>query len=285
MARNLALSLFLIYIAGPSITASAQQSREGYADLPGVRLWYTDSGGSGIPVVLLHAASGSSRNWEYQVAAFTAAGFRCIAYDRRGWGRSVSDAAGAQPGTAADDLQGLMDYLKIGSFHLIATAAGGSVALDYAVSFPERLRSLVIADAAGGAVQDEQFQEMTRRIRPAGFDAMPVEFRELGPSYRASNPDGTRRWMELERMSRQSPPAPAQAPKNRITFSQLEKLRVPILFITGDADLSAPPPILRFFAERIKKSESVIIPEAGHSAYWEQPQTFNRAVLEFIRKH
>jgi len=59
---------------------------------------------------------------------------------------------------------------------------------------------------------------------------------------------------------------------------------VPMLFITGDADLYAPPPVLRLFTARIKNSGSLIVPEAGHSTYWEQPEVFNRTVLEFIRK-
>ena len=66
------------------------QAREGYADLPGVRLWYTDTGGNGIPVVFLHSNTGSSQNWEHQIPAFTAARYRVIAFDRRGWGRSIS---------------------------------------------------------------------------------------------------------------------------------------------------------------------------------------------------
>ncbi|HYR43727.1 MAG TPA: alpha/beta hydrolase, partial [Terriglobia bacterium] len=73
------------------VAAQAPQpaAREGYAQLPGVRIWYKDTGGSGIPVVFMHAATGSSRVWDHQIPAFTAAGYRFIAYDRRGWGRSV----------------------------------------------------------------------------------------------------------------------------------------------------------------------------------------------------
>src|SRR5881628_480668 len=136
---------------GAAAVAQAPQAataREGYAELPGVRIWYKDTGGSGIPVVFMHAATGSSRVWDYQIPAFTAAGYRLIAYDRRGWGRSEILATGPQPGTGADDLQALMDYLKIDRFHIVATAAGSSVSLDYAVSFPQRVRSLVMANAA-----------------------------------------------------------------------------------------------------------------------------------------
>ncbi|HYR84944.1 MAG TPA: alpha/beta hydrolase [Terriglobia bacterium] len=282
-------STFAVLVFAALVAAQASQpaaAREGYAELPGVRIWYKDTGGRGIPVVFMHAATGSSRVWEYQIPPFTGAGYRFIAYDRRGWGRTVIERTGPQPGTAADDLQGLMDYLHIDRFHLVATAAGVSVSLDYAVSFPQRLRSLVISDGAMGGLQDEAYQELYRRIRSPQLDALPPELRELGPSYRAANPEGTRRWIELERMSRpDGPAAPPQATRNRLTFSLLETMKVPMLLITGDADLSAPPPLLRLFTSRIRNTESLIIPEAGHSAYWEQPEIFNRTVLEFIRKH
>jgi pimeloyl-ACP methyl ester carboxylesterase len=115
---------------------------------------------------------------------------------------------------------------------------------------------------------------------------MPPEVREVSPSYRAANPDGTRRWVELERLSRPpGPPAPAQPLKNTITFSLLETIAVPALLLTGDADMYAPPPVLKMFAARIRHAESVVVPEAGHSTYWEQPDVFNRAVLNFVRKH
>ena len=107
-----------------------------YADLPGVRIWYVDTGGSGVPVVFLHSNTGSSANWEHQIPVFTSTGYRFIAYDRRGWGKSVTQP-GATSGTGADDLHALMKYLKIDRFHLVATAGGGFVALDYALSFPE----------------------------------------------------------------------------------------------------------------------------------------------------
>ena len=248
--------------------------------LPGVRLWYEDGGGSGVPVIFLHAATGSSRVWEHQAAAFTKAGYRFIACDRRGYGRSAIDAAGPQPGTAADDLEGLVKGLGIDRFHLVGTAAGGIVATDYALSFPQRLRSLVIANSIVG-VQDPGYLELGRRLRPAPqFEALPAEFRELGPAYRAANPEGMLRWMALVQ-----PRAPEQKMRNRITFAALETIKVPALLLTGDADLYTPPPVLKLFRDRIKNSKSMVIAECGHSAYWEQPDLFNRAVLDFIGTH
>ena len=278
------IALVPISILGIAAEASAQPApaRETYAELPGVRLWFRDTGGSGTPVVLLHANTGSSRNWDYQIPAFTAAGYRVIAYDRRGWGRSTA-TPDAQPGTAADDLHALMKYLGVNRFHLLGTAGGGFVAFDYALSFPEELRSLVIANSIGG-MQDTDYLELGRRLRPPQFDALPPELRELGPSYRAANPDGTARWVELERGSRQAGTT-AQPYRNRMTFSLLETMKVSSLLIAGGADMYAPPPLLGLFTARIKNSESLILPDVGHSGYWEQPEVFNRAVLDFIGKH
>ena len=268
------------------MTALAQTpAREGRADLPGVRLWYMDSGGRGTPVVFVHAATGSSRVWEYQLPAFASGAYRVVTYDRRGFGRSTVDPAGPQPGTGADDLLALLNHLGLDRVHLVGTAAGGIVALDFALSFPQRLRSLVVANSIGG-VQDEDYLELGRRLRPAQFNALPPDVRELGPSYRAANPKGTARWLELESQSRpEGTTPPAQTFRNRLTFSLLETIKTPTLLLTGDADLYAPPAVLQMFAARIRNAESVIVPEVGHSTYWERPEVFNTKVLEFISKH
>ena len=172
-----------------------------YVEVPGVRLWYSDTGGEGTPVILLHAASGTCESWVYQVPAFTAADYRCVAYDRRNWGRSRPTATGDQPGYVGDDLQGLVDHLGLDRFHLVATAAGGIGGLDYALEHPERVRSLVVANSIGG-VQDPAYLEVQQRLRPPEIQALPIKLRELGPSYRGMDPEGTQRWIEIERSSR-----------------------------------------------------------------------------------
>ena len=286
----LRLALCLLPFAFPPLVIAvagrvqATAGNEGVVDVPGARLAYIDTGGRGAPVVLLHAGTGSARVWEHQLPAFTSAGFRVIAYDRRGFGRTVT-VAGGPASTAPDDLEALATHLHLDRFHVVGTAAGGIVATDYALSFAARLRSLVIANSIVG-VQDEEYLELGRRLRPKAFGDLPADFRELGPAYRAANPTGTERWLALERQSRApGPPQAPQAARNQITFKSLEAIKTPVLLITGDADFYTPPPALELIAKRMAGAETLLIRAVGHSAYWEQPDVFNAAVLAFIKKH
>jgi pimeloyl-ACP methyl ester carboxylesterase len=286
MRELLVLTGVALAVCGTLFGAQAPDADPGsFAALSGRRLWYVDTGGSGTPVVLLHAASGSSLMWERQLTALRAAGYRVVAYDRVGWGRSELDD-GAAPGTAADDLQALLGLLRIERFHLVGTAAGGFVAFDYALSFPERLRSLTVANSIGG-VQDEEYQALGRRLRPAPqFDALPVEVRELGPTYRAADAAGTARWVELSRRSRLARALPSpQTFRNRITFARLDTIRVPALLISGGADLYSPPPMMRLYGDHLRGAETLVVPDAGHSVFWEHTELFNRSLLAFLARY
>ena len=265
-------------------SAATPTGRGAYTDLPGVRLWFTDTGGSGVPVVLLHANTGNSDSWEYNIPAIQKAGYRVIAFDRRGWGRSMAQpSSGPQPGTVAGDLEALANFLHLEKFHLVGIAGGGFIALDYALTHPERLISLVVA-ASTGQVMDPTLSEMAARTRPPEFTAMPVQFREISFNYLATNPEGVKKWLGINSQSQQ-PGAPAQPQLVEKTLPKLETINTPTLLLPAESDLTAPPYIMRVLAAHIRGSEIRPIPDAGHSANWEQPETFNRLVLEFLSKN
>ncbi len=254
-----------------------------YINLPGVNLWYTDSGGDGTPVVLLHAASGNADSWVHQVPDFTAAGLRCIAYDRRGWGRSRPDPAADQPGYLADDLAALLDHLGVTAAHLVSTAAGGAIAMDFALGHPARVRSMVLADASAG-VQEPEYLDAQHRLRPPPIEGLPVELRELSPRYRTFNAEGFQRWIEIARNSRQAG-WENQRSRNVANYAALETLRVPTLVLVGQADLMTPAATARLYAAHIPNHRFETVAEAGHGSHWEQPETWNPIVLDFIRQH
>lgn len=257
-------------------------AKEGHAALAGVKLWYWDTGGSGQPVVFLHPNSGSSLSWLYQQPAFAQAGYRVIAYSRRGHYNSDPMRDG-DTGIGSEDLHKLLDFLGVKKAHLVASAAGGSVAADYAVSHPERLFSLIISSNQAGQ-RKGYITDAAARIRPKEWEGLPMWFRELGPSYRGANPEGTKLWINIHEKSTGRHEA-RQGYANMITPETLEKFTLPTLLLCGDSDFSTPPSLLRMVARHIPSSEIVIVSEAGHSLYWERPDVFNAAVLDFIGRH
>ena len=254
-----------------------------YAHLPGVELWYEDTGGGGVPVVFIHAAAGSSESWVNQVPAFTAAGLRCITYDLRGWRKSKATAEAVGTTHLSDDLESLVRHLGLDRFLLVATAYGGFGGLDYALRFPPRLRAFVLSSSQGG-LEDPDYVAIRQRILPPEFQRLAIELRELGPSYRVTDPEGTRRWLEIIHEGG-GETGPRQPLYTRIMLRTLESLTVPTLMVSGNADLLSPPALMRIMAARIPGCRLATIPEAGHSAYWERPTDWNRVVLEFLLQH
>lgn len=254
-------------------------AKEGFAELPGTHLGYWDTGGTGEPIVLLHPASGSALVWLYQQPVFAKAGYRVIAYSRRNYYNSDL-APEDNPGTASEDLQNLVEFLRLEKFHLVSSAAGGSVAADYALSHPERLLSLTVSSnnlaAASGYIA-----EAAAKIRIKEWDDLPRWFRELGPSYRGANPEGVKKWIELNHKSETGRGA-RQKLANVVTPEKLETLKVRTLLMTGAADMFTPPSVTRMIARHVPDNEVVIVGECGHSPYWERPEVFNRTVLGFI---
>ena len=259
------------------------QNNGAHAALAGVKLWFVDTGGAGAPVVLLHPNSGTAAVWEPQIAAFAQAGYRVIAFDRRGWGKSMADpASGPQPGSIAGDLDALADHLGLEPFHLLGAAGGGFAALDYAAWRPARLRSLVVAGSTGN-IEDKDIADFIARIAIPDIRKQSAHYREIGASYRGANPEGTRRWIEIDEQSRQ-PGAPAQPMHSPNTLAKIAAIATPTLVVAADADLLAPPALMRIWASHLRNHEWAVIHDAGHAMAWEQPGTFNDKVLDYVRR-
>jgi pimeloyl-ACP methyl ester carboxylesterase len=154
------------------------------------------------------------------------------------------------------------------------------VAADYALSHPEKLHSLIMASGII-SLQDKLIAEVYPRLVPPDLAGLPADFRELGPSYRAVNPEGTRLWLDLERNAR-TVAKPAAASANVVTLDKLAALQVPTFLLSGECDLYMPAGLLFRVAEQMPAARVAAIRHAGHSAFWEQPTVFNRLVLDFM---
>jgi pimeloyl-ACP methyl ester carboxylesterase len=255
---------------------------EAVVDLPGTKIYYWDTGGTGRPVILLHAGTQSAAGWPYQQPVLAAAGYRVIAYSRRSY-QGSDPGNQADPGIASEDLHNLINHLKLDKVDLVAAAQGGFFALDYVLSYPEKVRSLAIVASLMG-ITDADYVEVNTRLRPKFFATLPHDFQELSPSYRAGNPEGLKKWLELDHAA---VPGTRITPrvKNQLTWARLESIRHPTLLLTGESDLYVPPALLRMQASHMPHAQVEVIGEAGHSPYWEQPVIFNDILLGFLARH
>ncbi|MEM9358635.1 MAG: alpha/beta hydrolase [Pseudomonadota bacterium] len=253
---------------------------EGFAELPNLRLWYWDTGGTGQPIVMLHPASQSCQVWEHQRQAFSQAGYRVIAYSRRGVFKSDAGSL-ADTGSSVSDLVNLLDYLRVDQAHILGAAAGAITALGFAVGHQERVRSLVLA---GTIFQPDEpdWRDYFGRLAIADVRGkVPTEFLELGPSYRIAESAGVLRFAELSREALASQPV-KQPLGTKVNWEKIEQLTMPVLLLTGEADLFAPPPLQKMVANHMRRHRLETLQEVGHAPYWEAPYAFNSIVLDFL---
>lgn len=282
LRRVLAAFAALACVIGFAGTLRAEEARAGFVDLPGVKLWVVDTGGSGEAILLLHPRTGFSAIWENQIAAFSAAGFRVIAPDKPGAGKS-SVAADAKAVPYAETIDALMTHLQLARFVLVGAAEGGYFAFDYAAWKPEKVRKLVLAASGLGVQVDEEGRNFRQNAAIPGFSKLPPEVRELSPTYRGLNPAGVRRWLEIEHQATPENAARALL-RTPNTVEKLAELKIPVLVMAGDVDLTTPSGAIRLWAKHLANREFKLITEAGHAVMWEQPEAFNAAVLDFVRR-
>jgi len=248
------------------------------------KLYYLDSGGDGEVILLLHAMTGSARFWEKQWPALTAAGYRVIAYSRRGhWGSSPINPEA--PGTGAEDLKAFVDGLGIEKFHGVGTAGGAHYLMDFAVKWHSMLYSMTLACSSMAMGEEEFLTPFWGNIPPKILtDEFARSFAEMSAAYRAADPEGLARWEALEEIARYDREL-VQPKMHGVTWEEIEGISAPAMLIAGGADLYITPTLIEMVASHFQVSETHVIPNVGHSAHWEDPETFNMLVLNFAARH
>jgi len=173
-------------------------------------------------------------------------------------------------------------HLGLESFFLVAQAAGGFGALEYALANQSKVRALVVVNSIGG-ITDPDYVAFRQELMGPGSHAWPREERELGRSFRASNPEGVKLFLEMEHRGR-AEFGGRQKPRMPLTLSMLETLTMPVLMIASDEDVLSPPALMRRMVERIPDVTFAEIVGAGHCSYFEKPDEWNRIVVDFLDK-
>ncbi len=247
--------------------------------------------GTGSAVVLLHAGVADQRMWQTTCEALSSE-FRCITFDRRGFGETTSPD---EPFQSIDDLQAVLHYFGCSGAHLIGSSQGGRIAIDCALANPKSVKSLVlVAPAVTGAPFPAKYalpvQQLLEELEQAeiaqDFDRMNAieahlwldgplsdEFRVSGPSrdlFLAMNGKALRQIPMTQEKIRPS------------AFEHLHSLSHPTLVICGDADFQHIQEHSRLIAGTLADAQFLVIPNCAHLPNLEQPKEFNNSVLKFL---
>ena len=263
----------------------------------GHRIAYLDEG-QGPPLILLHGYGGSMWQWEYQRPL--TGQFRVITPDLIGSGLSDKPNIDYRPQDLIDSISGLMDSLGLPTATLVGSSMGAGVALGLALTHPERVDRLVLIDGFPDHVRERLVSPLMRRAvnthAPAwlarvgaslfGTRAMEAVLKEIVYDHALVTP------LVIDRSNRNRRRADMITPLLALRASlplweqqfatRLTEVRHPTLILWGERDRLFPPQVGRDLQALIPRSRLILIPNAGHIPQWEQPQTVNRLITEFL---
>jgi 3-oxoadipate enol-lactonase len=237
---------------------------------------------------------GNHLSWWQQVAHF-APRFTCVTFAHRGFAPSDAVPGGPDAADYAGDLAALIDHLQFSDVRLVGQSMGGWTVLEYAIAHPAKVKALVLSstsgtldrrgcDPSGGGQYDAWLKDAEARIKDGAakgiHPAMGAPAAERSPAlhllYRsiddmAGIPDKEKVRAGLRRAAKR-------------TLPELKGFTVPTLLIAGGEDVVFPPFLASAIATALPCAEVQMIPEAGHSPYFEQAATFNTRVDAFLAR-
>jgi 3-oxoadipate enol-lactonase len=258
-----------------------------FADVNGTRLYYEDADDGDEAVIFIHGFALDSRMWDDQFSAF-ASRFRVVRYDMRGFGRS--DAFGEEAYSAVSDLHALMRALGISSASLVGLSLGGGLAIDFTLTYPRDVISLVLADSIVGGWQwssewDESVTPTWEAGRAEGADAARQRWLAM-PLFAPAleRPDAGARLTEMisDYSGRHWTTNHPQIYLDPPAINRLTEIEIPTLVVLGDRDEPDFHLIAKALTAGIAGATQVVIHGAGHMSNMESPEEFNQVVLDFL---
>ncbi len=255
---------------------------------------YVERQGEGDPLVLLHAGIADCRQWDDQLAAFTPS-YTVVRYDHRGWGRSDTPAG---PVAFHEDLYGVLCALGIERAHLLGISMGGTFAIDFALTHPTMVSSLILVgswlsgfsvpaseaeqviwaeyEAALAQGQFGRANEIETDLKLIGIYRTPAMVAPaVRQRLRTLHRPAFDRLAQREEMRPWLKPQPPAA-------ERLHEISAPTLVVYGDVDVPAVPLIAEKLGREIRGAQVVVMHGTAHVPNMEQLREFNRIVLDFL---
>lgn len=255
--------------------------------------------GDGQPVILIHGWPLSHKMWEYQIQAIVDAGFRCIAYDRRGFGDSDQPWHHYDYNSLALDLHALIEQLDLYDCVLVGFSMGGGEIVRYLSMFgPERVDKVVLissiipmvkqTDDNPDGVPEEKLNEIMKSLQTNRIPFL-AEFGKLFYNFTGKKGTVSEEQLRLDWTvaSLASPRATIETAKawaNTDFRQEILNVSVPTLIIHGDADQIVPiKTSSEKAAERIRHSRYVVIKDGAHGIFVTHKDQVNSALINFLR--
>jgi pimeloyl-ACP methyl ester carboxylesterase len=259
----------------------------------GVNLYYQVAG-RGFPLVLSHEFAGDITSWEPQVNFFSRR-YQVITYCARGYPLSdvPEDPAAYSQEQSVEDLCALLDHLGIEQAYIGGLSMGGSVTVSFGIAHPEKCGALIVASAGSGTTDRENllasWQELSELMLAEGMEKFAEEYAR-GPArvqFLRKDPVGWEKFRAgLAAHSAQGSAYTFRGVQmKRPTIYQLEEqlgqIDIPTLVLIGDEDEPCIEPSV-FMKRHIPRSGLAVFPQAGHTINLEEPDLFNRTILDFL---
>ncbi len=253
-----------------------------YAPVNGIEVFY-EIEGAGLPVVLCHGVGGNHLSWWQQVPVL-AQRYTCVVLDQRGFLNTKLPEEGPYAEAFADDVVGLLDHLGLREpAFLVGQSMGGRTILNFARRYPKRTRAIVMADTLSN-------------LRAPDLDTARREASEAVGAHRLRAALSGETWRDrpdlgflYKLIKGQNGPRPKkfywQDNVPGTTITDLVKFDKPVMFIVGAEDRIAPPFAVRMAYNMFPAARWLEVPGAGHSVYFEKPDVFNAALLDFFAEH
>jgi non-heme chloroperoxidase len=264
------------------------------------QVFYVD-GGTGKPIVFVASAWLSSRMWEFQIPSLVSEGFRCIAYDRRGHGRSDWTWHGYDHDTLADDLASLIEHLDLDDVTLVAHSMGGGEVVRYlsrhGASRVARIALVAATTPFPMKTSDNPIgidwalvktdMGMRTADRPKWFAANADGFFGVGLPGVSVSPEMVQFMIgQCLDCSARATAAVFLAGFTTDLREEMRQISVPTLIVHGDRDMQAPIDICgRRAAQLVPNNKFVVYENAAHGLFITHAQRLNADLLAFARNH
>ena len=252
---------------------------KGDVEVAGAQIHYAVYG-QGEPVILLHGGLGNSDHFGFQLPAL-ADKFQVVAIDSRGQGRSTRTKATITYDLMATDVIAVLDQLKIERASIVGWSDGGEVALKLGIRYPDRVNRLFVFganyDSNGSKPRGSStatFAAYTQKCRADYERMMSTSTHTQKGLHGSSGGDG----FDVQVAGLM----PLWRSPTGITKEQLREIKAPVLMADGDHDEVIVLAQLLEMSKLIPNAKLAVFKDASHFALWQDPDTFNRALIEFL---